>query len=38
MKVLGYAFAPEDLAVLNGKSEMDAMVAYLLRLGRELKQ
>ncbi|MGE5842398.1 MAG: cbb3-type cytochrome c oxidase subunit II [Deltaproteobacteria bacterium] len=38
MKTLGYAVAPADLKALDGKSEMDALVAYLMRLGKELKQ
>jgi cytochrome c oxidase cbb3-type subunit 2 len=37
MKVLGYQYAAEDLKVMEGKTEMDALVAYLLRLGKELK-
>jgi cytochrome c oxidase cbb3-type subunit 2 len=37
MKVLGYPYTAEDIKVLEGKTEMDALVAYLLRLGRELK-
>lgn len=38
MKTLGYPFAPEDLKALEGKTELDALVAYLMRLGKELKQ
>ena len=38
MKVLGYPYTTEDIKALEGKTEMDALVAYLLRLGRELKQ
>ncbi len=37
MSVLGYPYGAEDLKALEGKTEMDALVAYLKRLGRELK-
>jgi ketopantoate reductase len=37
MKILGYPSTPEDLKVLEGKTELDALVSYLLRLGKELK-
>lgn len=37
MKVLGYPYTAEEIKVLEGKTEMDALVAYLMRLGRELK-
>jgi len=37
MKVLGYPFNGEDLKAVQGKTELDALVAYLMRLGRELK-
>ena len=37
MKVLGYPHTAGDLGALNGKTEMDALVAYLLRLGKELR-
>ena len=37
MKTLGYPYTPEDLKALEGKTEMDAIVAYLLRLGNELR-
>jgi cytochrome c oxidase cbb3-type subunit 2 len=37
MKTLGYPYTPEDMKALEGKNEMDAMVAYLMRLGKELK-
>jgi cytochrome c oxidase cbb3-type subunit 2 len=37
MKVLGYPYAAGDLKALDGKTEMDALVAYLLRLGKELR-
>lgn len=37
MKVLGYPYTAEDLKVLEGKTEMDVLVSYLLRLGKELK-
>jgi cytochrome c oxidase cbb3-type subunit 2 len=38
MKTLGYPSAPADMKALEGKTEMDALVAYLMRLGKELKQ
>ncbi|MDA8424129.1 MAG: cbb3-type cytochrome c oxidase subunit II [Nitrospiraceae bacterium] len=37
MRVLGYPYATEDMQALTGKTEMDALVAYLTRLGKELK-
>jgi cytochrome c oxidase cbb3-type subunit 2 len=37
MKVLGYPFTLEDIGVLEGKTEMDAIVAYLTRLGKEIR-
>jgi cytochrome c oxidase cbb3-type subunit 2 len=33
MDVLGFPYAPADIAALGGKTEMDAMVAYLQKLG-----
>jgi len=38
MKVLGYPYAPDDIKGLAERTEMDALVAYLLRLGREVPQ
>ncbi len=38
MKALGYPYDMADIKTLHAKSEMDAIVAYLMRLGRELKQ
>jgi cytochrome c oxidase cbb3-type subunit 2 len=38
MKTLSYTFTADDMKALEGKTEMDALVAYLLRLGKELKQ
>ena len=38
MRILGYPYAPEEIQSLAGKTEMDALVAYLTRLGKELKQ
>jgi len=38
MKVLGYPYTAEDMKKLEGKTEMDVLVSYLLRLGKELKQ
>jgi len=37
MKVLGYPYTDNDIRALDGKNEMDALVAYLMRLGRELR-
>jgi len=37
MKVLDYPVSAEDMKVMDGKTEMDALVTYLLRLGKELK-
>jgi cytochrome c oxidase cbb3-type subunit 2 len=37
MKVLGYPVSAEEMKLMEGKTEMDALVAYLLRLGKELK-
>jgi cytochrome c oxidase cbb3-type subunit 2 len=37
MKVLDYPHTAGDLRALDGKTEMDALVAYLLRLGKELR-
>ncbi len=38
MNVLGYPYTTEDLRDLSGKNEMDALVAYLVRLGKETKE
>jgi cytochrome c oxidase cbb3-type subunit 2 len=38
MSVLGYPYTEEDMKALENKTELDALVAYLLRLGKELKQ
>jgi cytochrome c oxidase cbb3-type subunit 2 len=38
MHILNYPYTSEDMNALEGKTEMDALVAYLLRLGKELKQ
>jgi cytochrome c oxidase cbb3-type subunit II len=37
MNVLGYPYTVEDLRVLSDKTEMDALVAYLMRLGKETR-
>lgn len=37
MKTLGYPYAPADIKALEGMTEMDAMVAYLTRLGKEIR-
>ena len=37
MKTLGYPYTAADLGDLEGKTEMDAIIAYLLRLGNELR-
>jgi cytochrome c oxidase cbb3-type subunit 2 len=36
MKALGFPYTPADLQTLQGKSEMDAMVAYLQKLGSDI--
>lgn len=38
MKTLRYPFTTADLAAVENKTELDAIVAYLLRLGKEVKQ
>ncbi len=38
MRILGYPYTTDDLNTLEGKTEMDALTAYLMRLGREIKQ
>ncbi len=38
MKTLGYSYDIADVKTLDSKTEMDAIVAYLMRLGRELRQ
>jgi cbb3-type cytochrome oxidase cytochrome c subunit len=38
MRALGYPSTPEEIAALGDRTEMDALVAYLLRLGKEMKQ
>jgi cytochrome c oxidase cbb3-type subunit 2 len=37
MKTLSFPYTTDELNVLEGKTEMDALVSYLLRLGKELK-
>jgi cytochrome c oxidase cbb3-type subunit 2 len=37
MKTLAYPYTQSDMNVLEGKTEMDALVAYLVRLGKELR-
>ncbi len=37
MNVLGYPYTAEDLRDLSDKTEMDALVAYLMRLGKETR-
>lgn len=36
MKTLGFAYTQADIEALKGKSEMDAMVAYLQKLGNDI--
>ena len=36
MKALKFPYTPADLAQLSGKSELDAMVAYLQKLGNDI--
>jgi cytochrome c oxidase cbb3-type subunit 2 len=38
MKTLGFPYSPDDLKSLQGKNEMDALVAYLQKLGRDFKE
>lgn len=38
METLGYPVDSADIAALENATEMDAIVAYLMRLGRELKK
>jgi cytochrome c oxidase cbb3-type subunit 2 len=38
MQVLGYPYTDDELKAVEGKTELDALVAYLMRLGRELKE
>ncbi len=38
MQALGYPYTTDDIKALYGRTEMDAIVAYLLRLGKEIKQ
>ncbi len=38
MHVLGYPYTEDEIKALTGKTEMDALVAYLMRLGNEVKQ
>lgn len=37
MKVLGYPYAADDIKAAEGKTEMDALIAYLMRLGKEVR-
>ncbi len=36
MKALGFPYTPEELDAVRGKTEMDAMVAYLQKLGNDI--
>ncbi len=36
MDVLGFPYTEQDIAALNGKTEMDALVAYLQKLGADI--
>ncbi|RNC66667.1 MAG: cytochrome C oxidase Cbb3 [Desulfuromonadales bacterium] len=36
MKALGFPYTPADLEALKGKTEMDAMVAYMQKLGSDI--
>ncbi|TAN45805.1 MAG: c-type cytochrome [Nitrospirae bacterium] len=38
MKALGFTYQPEDIALLNGKSELDALVAYMQVIGTSVKK
>jgi cytochrome c oxidase cbb3-type subunit 2 len=37
MKTLGFPYKAEEIRVLEGKTEMDVLVAYLQKLGRDIK-
>ena len=36
METLGFPYSPEQIKDLNGKTELDAMVAYLQKLGSDI--
>lgn len=38
MKTLGFPYTPEDISALSDKSEMDALVAYMQRMGADWKK
>jgi cytochrome c oxidase cbb3-type subunit II len=37
MKILGFPYTPEEILALSGKTEMDALVAYMQKLGADFK-
>lgn len=38
MKTLGFPYRPEEIRALEGKTELDVLVAYLQKLGKDLKE
>jgi len=38
MKTLGFPYEPSEISSLQGKNELDALVAYMQKLGRDFKQ
>lgn len=38
MKALGFPYTPGEIAALEGKTEMDALVAYMQKLGADFKK
>jgi len=38
MKTLGFPYKPEEVKALEGKTELDVLVTYLQKLGRDLKE
>ncbi|MBI5189173.1 MAG: cytochrome-c oxidase, cbb3-type subunit II [Nitrospirae bacterium] len=38
MAALGFPYTADEITALNGKTEMDAMVAYMQKLGRDFKE
>ncbi len=38
MKTLGFPYRPEDIRALEGKTELDVLVAYLQKLGKDFKE
>jgi len=38
MKALGFPYTPQEISALSGKTEMDALVAYMQKLGADYKK